>query len=69
MPVNCTERLVESGFGISLLPEQAEQGYVLNLKFIPLENTEETVPLIMLTRKETPNPALLHLQKHLLKSL
>jgi DNA-binding transcriptional LysR family regulator len=67
--LNSVLRLVESGFGISLLPEQVEQGYALNLKFIPLENVEEAVPLIMLTRKENPNPALLHLQNHLLKSL
>lgn len=67
--LNSVLRLVESGFGISLLPEQVEQGYALNLKFIPLEDTSETVPLLMLTRKENPNPALLHLQQHLLKSL
>jgi len=67
--LNSVLRLVESGFGISLLPEQVEQGYALNLKFIPLEDTAETVPLLMLTRKENPNPALLHLQQHLLKSL
>ncbi|MBB6501050.1 LysR family transcriptional regulator [Pedobacter cryoconitis] len=63
--LNSVLRLVESGFGISLLPEHVEQGYQLNLKFIPLENTEETVPLIMLHRKENPNPALLHLKNHL----
>ncbi|WP_052496361.1 LysR family transcriptional regulator [Pedobacter lusitanus] len=65
--LNSVLRLVESGFGISLLPAQVEQGYALNLKFIPLEDAEETVPLIMLNRKENPNPSLFHLQNYLLK--
>lgn len=67
--LNSVLRLVESGFGISLLPEHVENGYALQLKFIPLENAEKTIPLIMLNRKENPNPALLHLQNYLLKSL
>ncbi|QNK64043.1 LysR family transcriptional regulator [Pedobacter sp. PAMC26386] len=66
--LNSVLKLVESGFGISLLPEQVEPGYALNLKFIPLENAKETVPLIMLSRKDNPNPALLHLKNHLLRA-
>ncbi|MGY0036572.1 LysR substrate-binding domain-containing protein [Pedobacter sp. NJ-S-72] len=50
--LNSVLKLVESGFGISLLPEQVEQGYALNLKFIPIEDVQETVPLIMLTRTQ-----------------
>lgn len=65
--LNSVLRLVESGFGISLLPKTTELGYNLKLKFIPLDNVKETVPLIMLSRKENPNPSLLHLQSHLLK--
>lgn len=65
--LNSVLRLVESGFGISLLPGNIEMGYKLKLKFIPLENARETVPLIMLTRKENSNPALPHLQSHLIK--
>jgi len=65
--LNSVLRLVESGFGISLLPENIELGYNLKLKFIPLENSRETVPLIMITRKENSNPALTHLQSHLIK--
>ncbi|MDP4265646.1 MAG: LysR substrate-binding domain-containing protein [Bacteroidota bacterium] len=65
--LNSVLRLVESGFGISLLPANIESGYKLKLKFIPLENARETVPLIMLTRKENSNPALSHLQCHLVK--
>ncbi|MBB6270619.1 DNA-binding transcriptional LysR family regulator [Pedobacter cryoconitis] len=65
--LNSVLRLVESGFGISLLPEQIANGYALNLKFIPLENEKETIPLIMLIRKENPNPALVHLHNHLLQ--
>jgi len=65
--LNSVLRLVESGFGISLLPENIELGYNLKLKFIPLENSRETVPLIMITRNENSNPALTHLQRHLIK--
>jgi DNA-binding transcriptional LysR family regulator len=65
--LNSILRLVESGFGISLLPKNTELGYNLKLKFIPLENVKETIPLIMLSRKENTNLALLHLQNHLLK--
>ena len=65
--LNSVLRLVESGFGISLLPGNIELGYKLKLKFIPLEGPGETVPLIMITRKENSNPALKHLQCHLLK--
>ncbi|HET9431161.1 MAG TPA: LysR substrate-binding domain-containing protein [Chitinophagaceae bacterium] len=64
--LNSVLRLVESGFGISLLPRNIQLGYNLKLKFIPLENSKEMVPLIMLTRNENSNPALLHLRKHLL---
>jgi DNA-binding transcriptional LysR family regulator len=63
--LNSVLRLVESGFGISLLPKNTELGYKLKLKFLPLEKVKETVPLIMLSRKENPNPALSHLQNHL----
>lgn len=65
--LNSVLRLVESGFGISLLPKNTELGYNLKLKFIPLDNVKETVPLIMLSRKENSNPALSNLQSHLIK--
>jgi DNA-binding transcriptional LysR family regulator len=65
--LNSVLRLIESGFGVSLLPANIEMGYQLKLKFIPLENVKETVPLIMLTRKGNGNPALSHLRNHLLK--
>ena len=65
--LNSILRLVEAGFGVSLLPRDIEVGYKLKLKSIPLENVRETVPLIMLSRKEDGNPALLHLQSHLIK--
>lgn len=64
---NSVLRLVESGFGVSLLPKNTEVGYKLKLKFIPLVNAKETVPLIMLARKENVSPALLHLQSHLIQ--
>lgn len=65
--LNSVLRLVESGFGISLLPKNTESGYKLKLKFMPLENVKESIPLIMLSRKESANPALSHLQNHLIK--
>ncbi len=65
--LNSVLRLVESGFGVSLMPKSIEVGYKLKIKFIPLEGAKETIPLIMLTRKENPNPVLLHLRDHLVK--
>jgi DNA-binding transcriptional LysR family regulator len=65
--LNSVLRLVESGFGVSILPKSTELGFKLNLKFIPLENSKETVPLIMLTRKGNLSPALSHLKTHLIK--
>ncbi|GAB3164499.1 LysR family transcriptional regulator [Telluribacter humicola] len=63
--LNSVLRLVESGFGVSLLPQHTQRGYNLNLAYIPLEDATETVPLLMLTRKENPNPALNKLKLHL----
>ena len=63
--LNAVLRLVESGFGVSLLPKSTEVGVRLKLKFIPLLNAKETIPLIMLSRKENLSPALSHLQHHL----
>jgi DNA-binding transcriptional LysR family regulator len=65
--LNSVLRLVESGFGVSLLPMNIDKGYNLKLKFIPLSNAQETVPLILLTRKGNTNPALMHLQNHLIE--
>lgn len=61
--LNSILRLVESGFGISILPKNAQHGYNLKLKFIPLQESIESVPLIMLTRKLNSNPALLIFEK------
>jgi DNA-binding transcriptional LysR family regulator len=66
--LNSVLRLVESGFGVSMLPKSTEAGFKLKLKFLPLINSKETVPLIMLTRKENLSPALSHLKTHLLKT-
>jgi hypothetical protein len=54
-------------FGVSLLPKSAEVGFKLKLKFISLIYSEETVLLIMLTRKENFSPALSYLKTHLQK--
>lgn len=55
---NSVLRLVESGFGVSLLPKSTQKSYKLKLKYLKLNKEQETVPLIMLTRKENSNPAL-----------
>jgi len=66
--LNSVLRWVESGFGVSLLPAYVEKGYNLDLKFIPLSKGSEKIPLLMLFRKENPNPSLKILQKHLLNN-
>lgn len=63
---NSVLRFVESNFGISLLPHYVQNSYNLILKYIPLPEAAETIPLLMLTRKENPNPALLNLKKYLI---
>jgi DNA-binding transcriptional LysR family regulator len=59
--LNSILRLVECGFGISLLPASIAQNNNLDLKFIELERKIENIPLIMLYRKENANPSLMHL--------
>jgi DNA-binding transcriptional LysR family regulator len=59
--LNSILRLVESGFGVSLLPVSIAENNNLNLKFIPLKKKIENIPLIMLYRKENANPSLMHL--------
>lgn len=61
---NSVLRLVESGFGISMLPASIALGYSLKLKFVPIVNCDESVPLIMLYRKDNPNQSLKHLINH-----
>lgn len=63
--LNSVLRLVESGFGISLLPATIANGYKLKVKYIPLEKSPESIPLIMLYRKENANPGLRHLLDHI----
>jgi DNA-binding transcriptional LysR family regulator len=67
--LNSILRLVESGFGIALLPQNIQNGYQLKLKYVPLINSNETIPLIMLNRKENTNPLVTYLQQHLLKKV
>lgn len=65
--LNSVLRLVESGFGVSLLPAHTQKGYDLDVVYKPLLDAGETVPLLMLTRKADSNPALLRLRKHITK--
>ncbi|WP_247236514.1 LysR family transcriptional regulator [Telluribacter sp. SYSU D00476] len=63
--LNSVLRLVESGFGVSLLPQRIQNGYNLKVAYVPLEDATESIPLLMLTRKENPNPTLHKLKLHL----
>jgi DNA-binding transcriptional LysR family regulator len=59
--LNSILRLVECGFGISLLPASIADNNNLSLKFVPFEREIKNIPLIMLYRKENANPSLIHL--------
>ncbi|CAN1574075.1 LysR Transcriptional regulator [Flavobacteriaceae bacterium] len=59
--LNSILRLVECGFGISLLPMSISENNNSKLKFIQLDKQIENIPLIMLYRKENSNPSLVHL--------
>jgi len=67
--LNSILRLVENGFGISLLPKSTGAGVQLKLQFLPVAGCKETIPLIMLTRRENPNPGLSLLKNHLVKTV
>jgi DNA-binding transcriptional LysR family regulator len=67
--LNSILRLVESGYGIALLPKNIDNGYSLNIKYCALESVKEKVPLLMITRKSTPSKALGLLKQHLKSTL
>lgn len=64
--LNSVLRLVESGFGISILPYSTAAAYRLKLKFIPIANTKESIPLILLSRAGNPSLAVSHLKRYIL---
>lgn len=51
-------RLVENGFGLSIVPTSLKTGYVANVKFIELANIPQRTTLSAVWRKDNDNPAL-----------
>ena len=51
-------RLVENGFGASIVPTTLKKGYVANVKFIELTDIPQRTTLSAVWRKDDDNPAL-----------
>lgn len=64
--LNSVLRLVEAGFGVSLLPASTVGGYALNLKFLPIEQARNEIPLLMLSRPTQASEPLEQLRRHML---
>lgn len=55
---NTIFRLVEHGFGISIVPRSLQKGYNLNVRFIELEQIPQRAILYMAWNQENANPVL-----------
>ena len=55
---NTIFRLVENGFGISLVPSSLQKGYDLKVHFIELHNIRQRAVLSMVWNSENANPVL-----------
>lgn len=55
---NTIFRLVEHGFGVSLVPRSLQEGYDLNVRFIELDQIPQQAILYMIWNKENANPVL-----------
>ena len=55
---NTIFRLVENGFGISLVPSSLQKGYNLKVRFIELHNIRQRAVLSMVWNSENANPVL-----------
>ncbi len=51
-------RLVENGFGVSIVPTSLKKGYVANVKFIELTDIPQRTTLSAVWRRDDDNPAL-----------
>jgi DNA-binding transcriptional LysR family regulator len=51
-------RLVENGFGVSVVPTSLSKGYVADVKFIELTQIRQRTTLSAVWRAEDQNPAL-----------
>ena len=55
---NTIFRLVEHGFGLSIVPSSLQKGYDLNVRFIELDQIPQRALLYMVWNKENTNPVL-----------
>lgn len=55
---NTIFRLVEHGFGLSIVPSSLQKGYDLNVRFIELHRIPQRALLYMVWNKENTNPVL-----------
>jgi DNA-binding transcriptional LysR family regulator len=65
---NSVLRLVESGFGVAVVPQSATYGYNLGIKCVELKNAHDPIPLYLLTKKDSNNKTLDKLRNYLLAS-
>lgn len=54
--INSIVRLVESGLGYSIVPKSVENGYNLNISFLPIINSNEIAELSLVYNKNQINP-------------
>ena len=55
---NSIFRLVENGFGISIVPTSLKYGYDLRVKFVELPHIRQKAPLAAVSNPQNPNPIL-----------
>jgi DNA-binding transcriptional LysR family regulator len=58
-------RLVENGFGLSIVPTSLKTGYDMNIKFIELKNILQQAVLFMTWRKDTTSVAVKKFIEHI----
>jgi DNA-binding transcriptional LysR family regulator len=58
-------RLVENGFGLSIVPTSLKTGYDMNIKFIELKNIQQQAVLFMAWRKDTSSVAVKKFIEHI----
>lgn len=54
-------RLIELGFGVSIVPTSLKLGYDLNVRFIEITKTKQHATLYLARRAQTTNPVMQHL--------
>ena len=54
-------RLIELGFGVSIVPTSLKLGYDMNVRFIEITKTKQHATLYLARRAQTTNPVMQHL--------